>query len=191
MTAPVARNLAGNLAYGARRVVEPRSIAEVQAAVRGSSSLRVLGSRHAFNEIADTTGDHLSLARLPRRIEVDPASQTVTVDGGLRYGNLGPVLESAGFALHNLASLPHISVAGATATLDSGTGGREARVTRTGARQSAVAAQRPRARATAIWDLCVIVPAGAGRPRRARRHRVWRFCHGWEGGNLCAVGLAR
>jgi xylitol oxidase len=129
MTAPVAWNWAGNLAYAARRVVEPRSIEEVRAFVRGSSSLRVVGSRHAFNEIADTTGDHLSLARLPRRIEVDPAAQTVTVDGGLRYGELGPVLESAGFALHNLASLPHISVAGACQTATHGSGDRSGNLT--------------------------------------------------------------
>ncbi len=118
------RNWAGNQAYRARRVLEPESVEAVQTAVRSSTSMRVLGSRHAFNDLADTTGDHLSLDRLPRVVEIDRARGTVTVDGGIRYGELGPALESAGLALHNLASLPHISVAGACATATHGSGNR-------------------------------------------------------------------
>ncbi len=82
------------------------------------------GSRHAFNDIADTTGDHVSLAGLPRVIEIDRAAGTVTVDGAIRYGDLCPVLEEAGLALHNLASLPHISIAGACITGTHGSGDR-------------------------------------------------------------------
>ena len=53
-------------------------------------------------------------------------ARTVTVDGGVRYGDLCGPLHAAGFALHNLASLPHISVAGACATATHGSGdGRE------------------------------------------------------------------
>ena len=84
----------------------------------------MLGSRHAFNGLADTHGDHLSLAGLPRVIDIDSAARTVTIDGAIRYGDLGPVLERSGFALHNLASLPHISVAGACATATHGSGDR-------------------------------------------------------------------
>ncbi len=118
------RNWAGNVDYRARRLLEPETVEAVQDAVRSATSLRVIGSRHSFNEIADTTGDHLSLARLPRLIELDPASGTVTIDGAIRYGDLGPALERSGFALHNLASLPHISVAGACATATHGSGDR-------------------------------------------------------------------
>ena len=124
MTSAATRNWAGNQAYRARRLVEPESVEAVQAAVRSSTSMRVLGSRHAFNDLADTTGDHLSLALLPRVIEIDPAGVTVTIDGGLRYGELSPALEAAGLALHNLASLPHISVAGACVTATHGSGDR-------------------------------------------------------------------
>jgi alditol oxidase len=118
------RNWAGNLEYHARRLVEPGSIEAVQEAVRTSTSLRVVGSRHAFNGLADTHGDHLSLAALPRVIDIDAEARTVTIDGAIRYGDLGPVLEGSGFALHNLASLPHISVAGACATATHGSGDR-------------------------------------------------------------------
>jgi xylitol oxidase len=118
------RNWAGNLTYGARRLLEPDSVDELAEIVRSSRSLRVLGSRHAFSAVADTTGDHLSLARLPRVIEMDPVAMTVTIDGAIRYGDLAPVLHAAGFALHNLASLPHISVAGACATGTHGSGDR-------------------------------------------------------------------
>ena len=117
-------NWAGNLTYRAAAFHEPRSIEELQDLVRASRSLRVVGSRHSFNGIADTTGDQVSLERLPRRFEIDTAAATVTVDGGVRYGELCGRLDAAGFALHNLASLPHISVAGACATATHGSGNR-------------------------------------------------------------------
>jgi alditol oxidase len=86
--------------------------------------MRVLGSRHSFNDIADTKGDLVSLRRMPRVFELDNAAGTVTVDGGVNYGALCEPLHVAGFALHNLASLPHISVAGACATATHGSGDR-------------------------------------------------------------------
>ncbi len=118
------RNWAGNIEYRSRRLLEPRSIEELQELVRVSSRFRVLGSRHSFNTIADTEGDHVSLARLTRVVDVDADARTVTVDGAVRYGDLPAVLDAAGLALHNLGSLPHISVAGACATGTHGSGDR-------------------------------------------------------------------
>ena len=118
------RNWAGNLTYRAARLLEPESVEELAEIIRGSRSVRVLGSRHAFSSLADTTGDHVSLARLPRIAEIDAPAGTVTVDGATRYGDLAPRLHAAGFALHNLASLPHISIAGACATGTHGSGDR-------------------------------------------------------------------
>ena len=92
--------------------------------VRSADRLRALGSRHSFNDIADTDGDLVSLAAMPRILEVEADGLTVTVDGGVRYGDLAEPLQEAGFALHNLASLPHISVAGACATGTHGSGSR-------------------------------------------------------------------
>jgi alditol oxidase len=117
-------NWAGNRTFRAARLHEPRSMDELAAIVRESRSLRVLGSRHSFTGIADTTGDLVSLARMPRRFDLDPEARTLTVDGGVRYGDLCRPLDAAGFALHNLASLPHISVAGACATATHGSGDR-------------------------------------------------------------------
>ncbi|HEU4572340.1 MAG TPA: FAD-binding protein [Candidatus Limnocylindrales bacterium] len=116
------RNWAGNHAYAARAFREPASIDELAAIVRSTPRVRVLGSRHSFNDVADTDGDLVSLARLPRRLEVDPESATVVVDGGARYGEVCPELDRAGWALPALASLPHISVAGACATASHGSG---------------------------------------------------------------------
>ena len=48
----------------------------------------MLGSRHSFNDIADSDGHLLSLARMPRVFDLDPVAGTVTVDGGVRYGEL-------------------------------------------------------------------------------------------------------
>jgi xylitol oxidase len=115
-------NWAGNIAYGARRLYEPESLEQLQEIVRSSNSLRVLGSRHSFNTITDSAGDLVSLVRMPRVFELDETARTVTVDGGVRYGDLCAPLNAAGYALHNLASLPHISVAGACATATHGSG---------------------------------------------------------------------
>ncbi len=117
-------NWAGNHAYVAARLHEPKSVEHLQETVRSARSLRVLGSRHSFNDIADTSGDLVSLRRMPRVFDLDRSAGTVTVDGGVRYGELCGPLDTAGFALHNLASLPHISVAGACATATHGSGDR-------------------------------------------------------------------
>ena len=115
-------NWAGNLTYSTDRLVLPGTVDQAREAVRNASQLRVLGSRHCFNDIADTTGTHLSLEHLNRVLSLDKARRRVTVEGGIRYSDLGPYLHQQGYALHNLASLPHISVAGACATATHGSG---------------------------------------------------------------------
>lgn len=115
-------NWAGNHRYVAAALQEPESAEMVQALIRHTAGpLKALGSRHSFNSIADTAGTQISLARL-NSVEIDPSSRTVTVGAGVRYGDLVPVLHEHGLALHNLASLPHISVAGAVATATHGSG---------------------------------------------------------------------
>lgn len=116
------RNWAGNYEYRAGRVHHPESVEQVQDLVRRLPTVRALGSRHSFNDIADSPGELISLDRLPRSVFVDPEASTVAVHGGIRYGELCEPLERAGLALHNLASLPHISVAGACATATHGSG---------------------------------------------------------------------
>ncbi|PWW02826.1 xylitol oxidase [Paenibacillus cellulosilyticus] len=117
-------NWAGNYRYGSSELLEPASMEEVRDMVVSSQRIRVLGSRHSFNGIADTQGSQLSLRKLDRVIELDREQGTVTVEGGIRYGELGHYLNTEGFALHNLASLPHISVAGAVSTATHGSGDR-------------------------------------------------------------------
>jgi xylitol oxidase len=103
-------------------LLEPQSVDELRRIVTASRRLRALGTRHSFSPVADTTGDLVSVARLPRRLEIDPEQRTATVSAGLRYGEVVPELDAAGFALANLGSLPHISVAGACATGTHGSG---------------------------------------------------------------------
>lgn len=116
------RNWAGNIAYSSSSVLTPRSTAQLQEMVRHSPRLRALGSRHSFNRIADTDGDLVSMRQLDQVIALEPTTRRVTVEGGITYGQLCPWLEAQGFALHNLASLPHISVAGAVTTATHGSG---------------------------------------------------------------------
>ncbi|MEV4511469.1 FAD-binding protein [Dactylosporangium sp. NPDC049525] len=115
-------NWAGNIAFGAARVHRPSTVDQVRDVVAGAERVRVLGSGHSFNEIADTPADLVSVAGLPPRPRIDAAAGTVTVAGGIRYGELAAFLDAEGFALHNLGSLPHISIAGAVATGTHGSG---------------------------------------------------------------------
>jgi len=99
----------------------PKTVGEVQQLVKSRRPLKALGASHSFNGIADSTGDQISLQYLDHML-VDPTSRTVTVGAGVTYGQLAPYLHGQGYALHNLASLPHISVAGACATGTHGSG---------------------------------------------------------------------
>ncbi|NOJ61129.1 FAD-binding protein [Arthrobacter sp. 260] len=116
------RNWAGNVTYRAPRMARPRSVEELQDLVASAARIRALGSRHSFNDIADTSGTLATLDGLDPQISVDAARLTVTVSGGTRYATLAAELQRQGFALHNLASLPHISVAGAVSTGTHGSG---------------------------------------------------------------------
>jgi xylitol oxidase len=115
-------NWAGNVTFGAAAVHRPSSVAELQNLVAGSVRARALGTGHSFNRLADTTGDLISVAGLPAVMDIDAARSTVTVAAGVRYGDLALHLDRHGYALHNLGSLPHISVAGACATGTHGSG---------------------------------------------------------------------
>ncbi|MFJ2115346.1 MULTISPECIES: D-arabinono-1,4-lactone oxidase [unclassified Streptomyces] len=119
---PVVRNWAGNITFGAARTHTPSSVERLREIVAGSGSVRALGSGHSFNTIADTHGDLVSVAGLPRTVEVDRDAATVTVGAGLRFAEFTAEVDRAGLALHNLGSLPHISVAGACATGTHGSG---------------------------------------------------------------------
>jgi xylitol oxidase len=98
------------------------SIEQVRKFVSEHDSLKVLGTRHCFNGIADSTHALISLKPMDQVVALDPKARTVTVEAGMSYGQLCPYLHDHGFALHNLASLPHISVAGACATATHGSG---------------------------------------------------------------------
>jgi xylitol oxidase len=117
------QNWAGNLTY-AGELVSPTTREEAARVVRQADAVRALGTRHSFSTIADTPGVLLSTAALPARVEIDRATRTARVSGGLRYGDVAERLQAEGWALGNLASLPHISVAGAIATGTHGSGDR-------------------------------------------------------------------
>lgn len=116
------KNWAGNLQYSTDRLYEGKSIEQVRDFVKKYNKLKVLGTRHCFNSIADSKDNLLSLKAMDDVISLDTKAHTVTVDASMKYGQLAPYLDKKGFALHNLASLPHISIAGACATATHGSG---------------------------------------------------------------------
>jgi len=116
------KNWAGNLEYSTDRLYFANSLEQVRGYVKKQSKIKVLGTRHCFNNIADSTHNFLSLKSMDEVVALDPEAHTVTVDAGMTYGQLCPHLHTRGFALHNLASLPHISIAGACSTATHGSG---------------------------------------------------------------------
>ncbi len=118
------RNWAGNVGYGAASMAGPTSVPELQELVANSSRIKAIGTRHSFSTIADTPGTLVSTAGLPAEIVIDDSAMTVRVNGATSYGVLAGELQSQGYALQNMGSLPHISVAGATATGTHGSGDR-------------------------------------------------------------------
>src|SRR6266536_5154380 len=116
------RNWAGNLEYSTNKIYYPKSVEEVQQLVKKYDRLKVLGTRHCFNNIADSKDNFISLKEMNKVVTLDANARTVTIEGGMKYGELCPWLNDKGFALHNLASLPHISVAGAITTATHGSG---------------------------------------------------------------------
>src|SRR5277367_6040151 len=114
-------NWAGNYEYHAKNLISPKTTEEVQAAVKSCATLKALGARHSFNGIADNPLNQISLKQMDS-MALDEKARTVTVGAGVTYGLLAPYIDGKGYALRNLASLPHISVAGACATATHGSG---------------------------------------------------------------------
>lgn len=114
-------NWSGNYHYSTDRVLQPASVPETQDAVRSVAGVRALGTRHSFNGIADSQIAQISTLKL-KDVTIDTKAHTVTVGAGIRYGDLAIILDAKGLALHNMASLPHISVGGACSTATHGSG---------------------------------------------------------------------
>jgi len=116
-------NWAGNYTYRAKHLDVPADVEQIRRAIAGHAETKALGARHSFNGIADSREEQISLKQFDQ-MEIDAKNRTVTVGAGVTYGQLAPYLDSRGFAVHNLASLPHISVVGACATGTHGSGNR-------------------------------------------------------------------
>lgn len=119
---PKMQNWSKNVDFNDRDYLQPESLSELQELVRVHQKLRARGTAHCFNEIANTSSYAINLSKMPKTIEVDSTSYSVKVAAGLKYGELAPILHQQGWALNNLASLPHISIAGSISTGTHGSG---------------------------------------------------------------------
>ncbi|MDQ3657206.1 MAG: FAD-binding protein, partial [Chloroflexota bacterium] len=114
-------NWAGNHVYRAVTIHRPVSVEHLREIVSRAPRIHALGSRHCFNDIADSA-ELVSIDAIESPVEIDREAMTVTVGASIRYGTLAQALQASGFALHNMASLPHISVVGAVSTATHGSG---------------------------------------------------------------------
>ena len=116
------KNWSGNVEFQDAAYLEPSSLQELQEVIRKNGRIRVRGTAHCFNQIADTSAVSVNLAHMPEVIEINERVPSVTVSAGMTFGRLAPRINQAGWALSNLASLPHISIAGSVATGTHGSG---------------------------------------------------------------------
>ena len=142
-------NWAGNVAYRSARIHHPETVAELRDIVTSSEHVRALGTRHAFSDVSDTSGDLVALDRIDPDVRIAADRRSVEVGAGTRYAVLADVLQAEGLALHNLASLPHLAIGGATATASHGSGDRSGSL------------------ASAVAEIEIIT--ADGEPRRVRR----------------------
>jgi alditol oxidase len=113
---------AGTHTFGATQLINATTTEQVQQVVSASTAVRALGTRHSFNDLADSTGTLVSLTGVEPTVDIDEAAMTATVSAGTSYGVVARMLNDRGWALHNMGSLPHISVGGAIATATHGSG---------------------------------------------------------------------
>ena len=116
------KNWSGNIEYSTLNIAYPSTVEALQQIVKDSNKITALGSQHSFNKIADSREQQISLKEMNKVIALDKTALTIKVEAGMRYGELAPYLHQQGFALHNLASLPHITIAGSCATATHGSG---------------------------------------------------------------------
>lgn len=117
-------NWSGHVEFSSAALLAPATVAELQSLVAHADRIRAIGTAHSFNDLADTTGVHVSVAGLAQDIEVDESGGSAWIPAGMRYGDAARILDSRGLAFHNMASLGHISVGGSAATGTHGSGDR-------------------------------------------------------------------
>jgi alditol oxidase len=118
----LSRNWAGNQMFQSQNVHRPATITELQQLVSKCERVKPVGTRHSFSPIADTSGDTISMEHFNEITGIDHDQMTVTVGAGAPYGTFCAELNNAGYAVHNMASLPQITVGGACATATHGSG---------------------------------------------------------------------
>ena len=118
----VNRNWATNITFQDAETIHPQSVTDLQELVHTSEKIRARGSAHCFNTIADTREVAVILDQMPDLMEIDETRKKVRVGAGVKYAQLAEFLFPKGWALHNLASLPHVSLAGAVSTGTHGSG---------------------------------------------------------------------
>ncbi|MEM7032023.1 MAG: FAD-binding protein [Chloroflexota bacterium] len=116
------QNWATNIQFQAEKYACPETLEQLQESVQVASKVRVIGTGHSFNDIADTDGTLISLSKLDKTVTFDHENQTATVPAGMTHVELVPILHQAGYALSNMASIPFVTVIGACVTATHGSG---------------------------------------------------------------------
>jgi alditol oxidase len=123
-------NWSKNQSFKFRKIFYPTSTDEIVSIVKSAKKVKVIGTAHSFNTSAaaddgyEEETDLICLSNLCVNPILDEEKKTITVSAGSKFGEIFHwiSINAPNFALHNSASLPHISVGGAIATATHGSG---------------------------------------------------------------------
>ena len=118
----VFKNWAKRFRYRPRSFARPTTQGEIAGLVRGSSSVRVFGSAHSFNEGVVSDETLVSLDDYSGLIWKDRHTKRIAVKGGTRVRNVVKLLLAEGLAFRALPSHDAQSIAGILSTDVHGTG---------------------------------------------------------------------
>lgn len=114
-------NWAGNVQFRPAHVLRPKTIAELSAAVRKNDKIRVVGSRHSFNEIAATDATWLELSELAVPFTIH-SEREVEVPAAMTLREVNQRLAYRGLALASLGDIDQQQIGGLIATGTHGSG---------------------------------------------------------------------
>jgi len=119
-------NWAGNQRMEPFRVVRPRSVDEISAAVKQAAvdglPVKPIGAGHSFTAIGLTEGVQLDFSSYDALVAADPVSGRVTAQAGMRLHRLNAQLAEVGMGLTNMGDIDVQTVSGAVSTGTHGTG---------------------------------------------------------------------
>src|SRR4051794_18468906 len=109
-------NWAGNVTCRPQRFVQPKNEAELIAAVKSATHVRVAGAGHSWSALACSDDLMIGTKKLNRVLAIDDLKRTVKVESGILLSDLDDAVAQHGLALATEPTIAEITAGGAIST---------------------------------------------------------------------------